>query len=436
MLERFAEGKLGQITSISYGVRDGMRNAECNGGRQPAGLRARDGRLWFPTVDGVMVIDPKGVSFNPLPPPVLIESVLVTRNEIDFDEGLEIPAGQQSLEIQYTGLSLVRPEAVSFRYKIEGLDANWTEAGNRRAAFYSYLPAGEYTFRVIAANADGVWNEVGAAIRLVVIPPFYQTWWFQGLVIITLSGIGALIYRLRIDNLKRARAAQEEFSRRLVSSQESERKRIAAELHDSLGQSLLVIKNRAFLGSKKIDDQKAALKQFDQITSAVSHAIEEVRSIAHDLRPLHLERLGLTAAIESIINDVSSSSEIKLSAHIDSIDGCFSPEAEINLYRIVQEGVNNIIKHSGAKEARVEIKRAAGRVSIRIQDDGRGFAAGVEAGSDNKMNSSSRRGFGLLGISERARMLGGRCMIQSAPDKGTLLSITVDLENQSDGEGR
>ncbi|MCI0490107.1 MAG: histidine kinase, partial [Blastocatellia bacterium] len=351
-LNDFAEGKLGQITSISYGVADGMRNVECNGGRQPAGIRARDGRLWFPTVDGIVVVDPKGVSSNPLPPPVLIESVLLSRKEIAFNDGLEIPAGQQSLEIQYTGLSLIRPEAVKFRYKIEGLDTDWTEAGNRRSAFYSYIPAGEYAFRVIAANADGVWNEEGAAIRLIVIPPFYQTLWFQSLAVILLLAIVALVYRVRIENLKRARAAQEEFSRRLVSSQERERKRIAAELHDSLGQSLLVIKNRAFLGSKKIEDQKAALKQFDQITSAVSHAIEEVRSIAHDLRPLHLERLGLTAAIESIINDVSSSSEIRLTAHIDSVDGCFSPEAEINLYRIVQEGINNIIKHSGAKEAR------------------------------------------------------------------------------------
>lgn len=297
-LNDFADRRLARLTSISYEVIDGMLNSECNGGRQPAGIRSRDGRLWFPTLRGVVSIDPKGVSFNRLPPPVLIDSVLLNRKDTSLGDGVEIPAGQQNLEIQYTALSFIRPELLSFRYKIEGLDEDWIEAGNRRSAFYSYIPAGEYIFRVIAANADGVWNQEGATIKIVVIPPFYQTWWFQSLIIISFLGIVGLIYRLRIESLKRAQAAQQAFSRRLVSTQEMERKRIASELHDGLGQNLLVIKNRALIGASLSDPDSKATEQFKEIDSIVSEAITEAKQIAYNLRPLHLDRFGLKSALE------------------------------------------------------------------------------------------------------------------------------------------
>lgn len=162
-LNDLAEGRIAALTPMSFGVADGMHNAECNGGQQPAGLRARDGRLWFPTIAGIVVVDPKAVLFNPLPPPVLIQSVLVDRKEMDFSRPVTIYPGQQNLEINYAGLSFIKPDHVRFRYRLEGLDSDWVEAGHRRLAFYMHLPAGEYTFRVIAANKDGVWNEAGAA---------------------------------------------------------------------------------------------------------------------------------------------------------------------------------------------------------------------------------------------------------------------------------
>jgi ligand-binding sensor domain-containing protein/signal transduction histidine kinase len=418
-LNDFAAGKLGQITSISYGVEDGMLNSECNGGRQPAGLRARDGRLWFPTVAGVVVVDPKGVSFNPLPPPVLIESVLHNRKEAAFKDTVEIPAGQQTLEIQYTGLSLIKPKALRFRYKIEGLDADWTEAGNRRTAFYSHLPAGEYSFRVVAANADGVWNEEGAAIRLIVIPPFYQMWWFRGLVILSLLGIVALIYHLRIENLKRAQAAQEEFSRRLIEYQEGERKRIAGELHDSIGQSLAIIKNHALFGLSVSPDLEDAREQLDHISAHSAQAIDEVKDIAYNLRPYLLDRLGLTKAIASMLDKVAYSSDITFASDLAPIDDLFSKESEIHLYRIVQESISNIVKHAAATEVDISIKQEAGMLTISIRDDGKGFRVEPAEGH--------RSGFGLIGIAERARMLGAKLAIQSAPGKGTLITIVIPV---------
>src|SRR5262249_54824834 len=153
-----------------------------------------------------------------------------------------------NLEIHYTALSFIKSQYISFKYRLEGLDQGWVDAGTRREVYYSYLPPGAYTFRVIAANSDGVWNTEGASIRVVVVPPFWRTWWFILLAICAAAGLAVLFYERRVSRLRRAQATQEAFSRQLIDFQENERKRIASELHDSVGQSLLVIKNQALLG--------------------------------------------------------------------------------------------------------------------------------------------------------------------------------------------
>ncbi|HQU86670.1 MAG TPA: two-component regulator propeller domain-containing protein, partial [Pyrinomonadaceae bacterium] len=157
-LEDFAAGKIAKVNSVSYGKQDGMLNAEANGGRQPAGIATDDGKFWFPTQDGTAVVDPNEVSVNPNPPPVKIESVLVEKRNVDFADGISIGANNENLEIRYTGISFIKPEQVKFRYRIEGLDDDWTEIGNIREVYFPTLPAGDFVFHVIAANSDGVWN--------------------------------------------------------------------------------------------------------------------------------------------------------------------------------------------------------------------------------------------------------------------------------------
>jgi signal transduction histidine kinase/ligand-binding sensor domain-containing protein len=429
-LNELAEGKRKSITSIAYGKSDGLLNVECNGGRMPGGIRAGDGRLWFPTQDGVAVIDPETVKPNPQPPPVIIEDVKIddksipveTRNSAlaDAQTAIEITPQQQNFEIEYTALSFINSENLRFRYKLDGLDNEWTEAGTRRTAYYPHVAPGDYTFRVTAANSDGVWNESGALIRITVLPPFYRTWWFYLLCIVTLAGLAYFIYRRRIAQFERAKKSQEELSRRLIELQEHERKRLAGDLHDSLSQNLVIIKNRAMMGLAKRDNIAHLIGQVEEIAEAAAESLTEVREIATSLRPFQIDRLGLTKAVQSLIRKATTPN-LEINSQIDNIDGILPPEMEINLYRILQESLNNIIKHSKANEAAVTIKKAEKRIKIEIKDNGQGFDTSKRAGE-----SESGTGFGLTGMSERARILGTVLNVESAMGNGTTIRFQIN----------
>lgn len=425
-LNELADGQRSSVTSIHYGKAEGLLNTECNGAAQPAGFRARDGRLWFPTQDGIGVINPADIVKNSLAPPVAIEEFILDNKPFTFQGSAEIPTGTESFEIHYTGLSFVRPEQVRFKYKLEGLDNDWVDAGVRRTAYFSHVPPGTYTFRLIAANSDGVWNTDGAAIVITILPPFWRTRWFLLLAATCATGLAVFAYRRRVSRLKQRQRAQELFSRQLIESQERERKRIASELHDSIGQNLLVIKNRAQMAINAAPDAERARKQLDEISAAASQSIEEVREIAYDLHPYQLDRLGLTKAIEEMLKRVSEASGTLIAATVEPLDGILSKEMEINLFRVVQESVNNIVKHSGATEAGITMRRRFPFIHLTIYDNGRGFPTDPAV-------ADAAAGLGLKGIRERVRILGGRCTVSSAPGAGTTITVLLKVGQQKDG---
>jgi len=200
-LNDLADGRISRISSVGYGKDDGMLSNECNGGRQPASLRDSNGRFWFPTQDGVAIVDPEAETTNPLPPSVVIENVVAGREDVDFRSGANIEPGQRDVEIRYTGVSFIKPEQIKFQYKLEGRDADWVDAGTRRTAYYSYLPPGNYTFRVRASNSDGVWNETGASVGIYLIPHFYQTNLFLVLCILSVAILLLLIWKISVHQL-------------------------------------------------------------------------------------------------------------------------------------------------------------------------------------------------------------------------------------------
>lgn len=438
-LNEFADGKRKTITSVAYGKSDGMLNAECNGGRSPGGVKTRDGRLWFPTQDGVAMIDPREIKINSQPPPVVIESVKVDNelSELPASAGrssasenppadqdvseMKIKPSQQNFEIGYTALSFINSENLRFKYKLEGLDNDWIDAGTRRLAYFSHVPPGEYTFRVIAANSDGVWNEQGATLKITVKPPFYRTWAFLLAALALGLFVVYAIYRRRVRQLERARRLQEEFSRRLINANESERRRIAGELHDSIGQSLAMIKNRALLSAESAKDENVR-KQLELITAQATETIGEVREISYALRPYLLDNLGLTKAVKSLLDNISETSEMAIETELDNVDGIFDREAEMSIYRIIQESLSNILKHAEASEAQVFINKSARNLTVLISDNGKGFDMNAV-----KIRDAGKGGFGLLGISERVKMLGGTQEIESKVGGGMTFLIKIPV---------
>ena len=421
-LNDFADGRVPAVNSYSYGTSDGMISRECNGSSQ-AGWKTADGNLWFPTVKGLVKIDM--TKRNLQPPRVLIEKAQVDDKILPIDENVEITPEQENLEIKYTAISWTRPRQISFKYRIEGLDRDWIEAGTRRTAYFSHLPAGEYTFQVIADNGDGVWNTEGKSLRITVLPPFYRTWWFSLLLILAVSAAAYSIYKYRIGVLEKRNEQQKMFSRQIIRSQEQERSRIAANLHDSLGQQLLVIKNWAMMELAMNSGKNQSHEALDEISGTASQAIDEVREIIYDLRPYQLDKIGLTKTLLYMIEKVSAAADIEFEIGIDEIDDLFDYDSEVTFYRIVQECLNNILKHSEASKARVIIKKYESKLSLLIEDDGRGFV------TESVSTLSKSGGFGLTGIGERVRMLGGTQAIVSAPGSGTKIIVSIALSQKN-----
>jgi signal transduction histidine kinase/ligand-binding sensor domain-containing protein len=426
-LNDFAAGRISRIVSVAYGKHDGMRNAECNGGLMPAGIKAQDGTLWVPTQDGVVVIDPEKLIPAPKPPPVNIESCMIDRVAVELQSTIRVSPVSENIEIDYTAPSLINSERIRFRYRLEGLDTGWVEADTRRTAYYSHLPAGNYTFKVTAAHSDGAWNPEGASLALIVLPPFYRTWWFTlSAWMIGTSAVG-LIIRYRFRQLERARASQQAFSRQLIAYQEGERKRLAAELHDSLGQRLIVIKNLAVLFLKSVNGNQGERRKIDEISDECSRAIDEVREISYNLRPHQLDRLGLTKAVLALVRTAAKATPAKIIAEVDDIDTFFPKEAEISFYRIVQECLTNVVKHSDATEVHLSVRCEEAAISLAVRDNGKGFTPGMP------VTDPSNGGFGLVGIRERAQLLGGRTRIHTASGLGTTVSIHFAARESRNG---
>ena len=413
---------------------DGLPGTEFSTGRQPMSARDAEGKLWFAMPKGVAVIDPEKSSVNEKPPPTHIEKVSYflpasgaasgRRVELrpPFSEKVFLPPGSRQLEISYTGLSFVSAEKVRFQVKLEHEDAEWLQADNRRVAYYYDLQPRDYVFRVRAANNDGVWNEAGASLAFAVQPLFWQTLWFKALGLVMLA---ALVYggvHQRMARLEKERAAQQAFTRQVILSEENERKRIAGELHDGLGQNLLLIKNRLALAAARQSDVPEHTRQLEAATAATTRAIGEVRAISHALRPTALEEVGLTKAIESMLEQLGEGSATKFAAELDKIDGLLAPEMEINLFRIVQEGLNNITRHAGAAQVILEVKREDPGLRVSLFDDGRGFDA-----EKLRDGAGARRGLGLASMNERVKYLTGSLDLQSAPGRGTRVTVRVPL---------
>lgn len=411
-------------TFTDYDRSDGIQDEEFN---DDCFFRAKDGMLVFGGVNGINWFYPENIKSNPHIPPVAISGFKVFDNEkllpqnIRLTEEINLTYKENFFTVEFASLDFVNPSKNHYKYMLEGVDNDWVNSGNKNEAKYTDISHGEYIFKAKGSNNDGVWNETGKSLKIIITPPFWKTWWFILLSGLLFAGIIVSIIRKRFAKIEREKIRQEEFSRKLIDSHEDERKKLSAELHDSLGQDLVIIKNAANIAKKSTGENSAASRLLSQISDVSSSALRNVRAISHNLRPVELDKLGLTETIKAIVEMFSSSSEIKFSFETDEIDNTFDKNNEVNFCRIIQECLNNIIKHSGATEASVFIKKVDGAVNTVIKDNGKGFSM------EEIKRDTRRTSFGLTGISERVKMLNGTIEINSEPGKGTEIIIKTPV---------
>ncbi len=421
---------------INYDVRDGLQSNEFN---HSACLKLSGGELVFGGINGFNIFHPDEFKINKHIPEIVItdfqifnKQVLISekgsplKKTINTTDEIKLSFSDSVFSFEFTSLDFNIPGKNQYAYMMEGFDKDWVYSGNRRFATYTNLNPGEYIFRVKGSNNDGIWNENGKSIKLTITPPFWKTLWFKGLSALTAAGIVRNIYQNKINEVKKEKKAQEDFTRKLLETQEDDRKRIAGELHDSIGNDLLITKNKLQLTLKNNSDIDSITSDVESVTEILSSTINEVREISYNLHPYQIERLGLTKAIQSIIDRTTNSTTLKFISHVDIIDKKLTPDTEISLFRIIQECINNIVKHSSAEEVIVNIKKGDENISIFISDNGKGFSPDII-----KANSGNY-GFGLKGMNERVKLFKGKFDINSIPGSGTDINIVIPLKQKSE----
>jgi signal transduction histidine kinase/ligand-binding sensor domain-containing protein len=432
-LQDVADGKAARVHSVTYSEADGMPSSETSGGFQPAGWKARDGRLWFPTVKGVVVIDPEQLPDNQVLPPVVIEQVVAdgkpvfgdgtTREHSGQDGRIQLQPGRaHTLEIRYTANSFLAPERVRFRYQLDGHDSAWREGEpNERRVIYTNLRPGDYRFWVKACNNHGYWNDTGATIELSLAPRFTQTVWFPvscALGFIVLSG-GLAGWRLRWQR----RIWQAEQQRALAN----ERTRIARDLHDDLGTALTGVALEMEL-TRRHAEADIALR-LSETAAGVRALVQRTREVVWAVNPACDDVASLSTFLEEQARTVLEAGglavRLRFPEKIPEASLDFETRHQLSLG--LREAFTNILRHAGASEVRLQLAFQEDTLVLEVWDNGRGFD--VEAVRD-------QRGHGLEHLRARLNRLGGCFKIQSSPGGGTTAIFRVPFRPVDKEEGK
>jgi signal transduction histidine kinase/ligand-binding sensor domain-containing protein len=397
---------------------------------EPSLVEASDGRLWFATTKGIAWLDPAVLQRKPnrLPPTVAISAVITSGKTYSGSNRLELPAHTENLEIDYTALSLAIPERVLFRYKLDGVDNGWQNAGTRRQAYYTKLRPGPYRFHVIACNNDGVWNEAGAILDLTVSPAWFQASWFRLLCVMCGVCLITSFYRMRVRQV--AAGIDARFRERLA-----ERTRIAQELHDTLLQGFLSVSMQVHLAKDCLPANSEAKSMLTHAVELMGQVIEEGRNAVRGLRSSHSASLDLEQAFARIQEEFNLAStngtEVKFRVIAEGQQRPLHPLLRDEVYRIGREAVINAFRHAHANRIEVTLTYSAKQLRLLVRDDG--------CGIDPTVLQSGREGhWGVSGMRERAERIGARLQLFSSASAGTEVKLSVPgrVAFQSEPNGR
>ena len=440
-LNRCADGLGQSVECLIYGKNQGLSTVACSAGFQPSGVQTADGHLWIPTAKGLAEVDPQLLEKNVFPPPVRIESAdiggrltLMVSLTASASHGLiairtlTIPPDKQRLSLKFTALSYIEPEAVRFRYRLAPLETAWVEGGTRRSVDYSYVPPGEYEFTVMACNNDGVWNQVGDSLRVIVQPHYWQTAWFK----ISVSTAAFLAIAGTVFMLTRQRERRKLTRLRQEAALERERTRIAQDIHDDLGASLTrmtMLSHSAMDESGTLPELNATLGQIHLTAREVTRTMDE---IVWAVNPRHDSLDSLANYLGRFAQTFLATAGIRcrLDLPLDIPPLPLTAEIRHNIFLAFKECINNIVRHSQATVVTIELQIQGAELRLLIQDNGSGFKVPelFAPGGFLERAARSSKGNGLLSIHRRMSEVGGYCHIDSQPGTGTKIELLANLK--------
>ena len=404
-----------QVSVKRYDRRAGLPGLPSQLLRGPTAIEGTDGRLWFPVTGGVVSLDPVRASNRTTPPPVSIQSMSADDRGYEPDQISEFPAGTSNVQIGYAAVSLLNPEAIRFRYRLQEIDEGWHEAGRSTSVNYRNLPPGSYHFEVGASDAHGAWSDTTATGQFSIRPAYYQTNWFRalcGLLLLLLAWAG---YRLRIRRLHR----QFEMT---LDARVAERTRIARDLHDTLLQSFHGLLLRFQTALNLLPDRPAESKQV--LASAIDQAAEAItegRDAVQGLRTSATEMNDLAESIRALGEELAeeNSAEAALRVEVQGTPRALHPIVRDEVFRIAGEALRNAFRHAAAKQIEVELRYDERQLRVRVRDDGKGIDPEV-------LRTEGREGhFGLGGMRERAKLAGGKLTVWSGLETGTEVELSI-----------
>lgn len=409
-LDRFRTNPRSEIAVVAYGTADGLPTVETEGVGYPSAWRMNDGRICFATRRGVVIAEPSTSPASETAPPVELEQITVDDHAVTREQIASLAPGPSHFSFSFAGIHLAAPQRVQYRYMLKGVDKTWVDAGTRRTAYYTSIPHGRYVFRVSARNAGGPWSQP-VDLPLELRPHLYETVWFKLLLVVLFAWLCFVLYGLRV------RTLQSRFD--AVSA---ERNRLAREIHDTLAQSFVAVSVRLEIMSQMLrssDGIDTCREQLNQVRSMVRDSLAEARRSIWDLRSEGIDAQSLPARLAGLVQETRS----KIPDTQLETTGTYRPLSqpmEDELYRIAQESVTNAAHHAQANTLRLQLSYELDSLSLRISDDGRGFA--IEQAPSRKDGH-----FGLTGIQERARILGADVKFESEPGQGTSVNVHVPL---------